>query len=175
MANNKLLTAIISIVAVILFILIAALSIGSILNIPYFDSENITSSTNQTILTSSTDTLSPIGFDITYYNSQVYNNTWLDFNGINGSVVSPRYDTISFWYKNSTVDWTFVVNSSGTLYLNGILGTPDIYPVYDNGTNMFLGKTGASTFFDGSIDDFRGYASSIDAELVNLTYFGGRL
>jgi len=106
--------------------------------------------------------------------STSFNKTWLDFES-DDSVISERYDTISFWYKNSTVDWTFIVNSSGTLYVDGVAGTPGIFPVYDNGTNMLLGQTGASTFFNGSIDDFRGYASSIDEGLINLTYLGGRL
>ena len=66
------------------------------------------------------------------------NDTWLNFDGDDDNVLSERHDTISFWYKNETVDWTFVVNSSGTLYVNGSLGTPGVYPVYDDGSNMFL-------------------------------------
>lgn len=169
------LTAVVSIVGIILVVLISALAIGSLLDSSEFGCEDIIISNNETFLTETTEIISPIGEGITSYEVNAYNNTWIDFNGINSSILSERYDTISFRYKNSTVDWIFIVNSSGTLYVNGILETPDIFPVYDNGTNMFLGKTGVSTFFNGSIDDFRGYASSIDAELVNLTYLGGRL
>ena len=98
----------------------------------------------------------------------------MDFDG-DDDVLTERYDTISFWYMNATTDWTFVVNSSGVLYVDGILGTPEIYPIHDNGSNIFIGKLDGSTFFNGSIDDFRGYNNSIEAELVNLTYLGGRL
>ncbi|KKK92946.1 hypothetical protein LCGC14_2697800 [marine sediment metagenome] len=132
------------------------------------------SSTSQTILVESTSTLSPIAWGITSSEVKANNDTWINCT-LDDFVESERYDTISFWYKNSTVDWTFVVNSSGTLYVDGVLGTPGTYPVYDSGTKMFICKTGASTFFNGSMDDFRGYASAIDAELVNLTYLGGRL
>lgn len=121
-----------------------------------------------------TQTLSAIGLEVVSFVAETYNDTWINCT-TDDYVLSNRYDTISFWYKNSTVDWTFIVNSSGTLYVDGILATPEIYPVYDNGTNMFLCKTGESEFFDGSMDDFRGYASQIDAELVDLTYLGGRI
>ena len=170
--NKTILATIISIVGVILIILFASLIIGSITESPQFACENATSETDETFLVENTKTLNGTPVTLT---AQVYNNTWLDFDGVDNYVLSERYDTISFWYKNSTVDWTFIVNSSGTLYVNGVVGTPDIFPVYDNSTNMFLGKTGASTFFNGSIDDFRGYDSSIDSVLANLTYLGGRL
>ena len=128
----------------------------------------------QTILTESSDTLIPISLGITSSEVKANNDVWINCT-TDDFVESERYDTISFWYKNSTVDWTFIVNSSGTLYVDGVLGTPEVFPVYDDGSNMFLCKTGVATFFNGSIDDFRGYASAIDAELVNLTYLGGRL
>jgi len=138
-------------------------------------SEDASNSSTQSILTQTSSTLSPIGEGITSSLLIRKNDTWTDYNGITDYLLSERYDTISFWYKNSTTDWIFIVNSSGILYVNGSLGTPEIYPVYDNGGNMFIGKIDAITFFNGSIDDFRGYNNSIDADLVNLTYLGGRL
>ena len=136
--------------------------------------ELLSASSTQTILTESSDTLIPISLGITSSEVKANNDVWINCT-TDDFVESERYDTISFWYKNSTVDWTFIVNSSGTLYVDGVLGTPEVFPVYDDGSNMFLCKTGVATFFNGSIDDFRGYASAIDAELVNLTYLGGRL
>ncbi len=130
------------------------------------------SSVSENILVESSTTLS--NKEITSSEVKANNDTWINCT-TDDFVESERYDTISFWYKNSTVDWIFVVNSSGTLYVDGVLGTPDLFPVYDSGVKMFLCKTGASTFFNGSMDDFRGYNSSIDATLVNLTYLGGRL
>ncbi len=104
----------------------------------------------------------------------VHNQTWLDFDGVDDVLVNNRSDTISFWYKNTTTDWTFIVNSSGTLYVNGTIGTPGIYPIYDDGVNMNFGKTDATTFINVSIDDIRTYGAIIDSELVNLTFQDGR-
>lgn len=133
-------------------------------------SPGIISSSSQTILTSLTTTLSPVVNGITSSSVTANNDTWLEFDGDNDVLVVERFDTISFWYENATTDWTFIVNSSGTLYVNGVLGTPEIYPVHDDGVNMNIGKTDGSTFFNGSIDDFRGYGAEIDSSLVNLTF-----
>lgn len=155
---------------------LVVLSIVSLIVINSLDDSSpiLQASFNETILssngTSNTLTYLPVTFSAIRKNK-----TWLEFDGTNDNAVSIRYDTISFWYKNTTVNWTFIVNSSGTIYVNGSLGTAGIYPVYDDGSNMFLGKIDGATFFNGSIDDFRGYNNSIDAELVNLTYYGGRL
>lgn len=130
---------------------------------------------NETFISVYESNNSLIHTNITSLSATRKNDTWLEFDGVDDNVESERYNTISFWYKNATTDWTFIVNSSGTLYVNGSLGTPGIYPIYDNGINMYLGKLNSSFFFNGSMDDFRGYNNSIDAELVNLTYLGGRL
>ena len=163
------------------FVLILSIAILAFVIVVVFgtlqDSEIIGqegASSSQTILATSVGTLSPIGTGITTSEVKANNDTWINCT-TDDFVETERYDTISFWYKNATVDWTFVVNSSGTLYVNGTTGTPGAFPVYDDGANMFLCMTAAATFFNGSIDDFRGYSSSIDAELVNLTYLGGRL
>ena len=37
---------------------------------------------------------------------------------------------------NATTDWTFVVNSSCVLYVDGILGTPELYRINDNGSTI---------------------------------------
>lgn len=74
--------------------------------------------------------------------------------------------TAAFWYKNSTGTWHHVVNSSGTYYLDGLLSTqPSDYPMYyDSG--LYIGKSDASTYFNGSIDDVRVYDYALEADDV---------
>ncbi len=161
----------------VFFILLAALFGAIIMSFLFIgmlnisESDTISDSINKTY---ESPFLLASGSGIITSEVKVNNDTWIDCT-TDDFVESERYDTISFWYMNSTVDWIFITNSSGTLYVDGVLGTPELFPVYDNGTKMFLCQTGEFTFFDGSFDDFRGYNSSIDAELVNLTYLGGRL
>ena len=128
-------------------------------------------SSSQTILTETTETISPIGDGITSLTATALNQTWLDFDGIDDVVTltSDEITSISFWYKNETLDWTFITNSSGTLYVDGVAATPEQFPVIYNGSDYLIGKEGA-VFFNGSIDDFRVYDSTLDAELVGLIY-----
>lgn len=175
MEKKDLIIAISLSVSVVILSVISALVVGSLTSSPALQCTDITLSSNDIVLTQFSATLSPIDEGITSSEVKSNNDTWIDTDGVDDFVLSERYDTISFWYMNSTsVDWIFVVNSSGTLYVDGVLGTPVQFPVYDDGANMFLGQTGAAAFFNGSFDDFRGYASPIDADLVNLTYLGGR-
>ena len=164
------------VVGVIIMIVISGLIVQSFLDSPSLDcvDTNDGLSSNQSILTESTATLSPVEDGINSSSIVSNNDTWLEFDGVGNVIISERFDTISFWYKNTTTDWTFVVNSSGTLYVDGVLGTPGIYPVYDDGVNMFIGKIDGSTFINVSIDDFRGYGAEIESSLVNLTYQDGR-
>jgi len=164
-------------------VVIIIVGIAILLSIGIYLAEQIEDETSVQTVESSTKsiltnynvatTLTPIGEGITSNSILTKNRTWLNFT--DDYVLTDRYDTISFWYKNDTTPWTFVVNSSGTLYVNGSLGTPGIYPIYDNGSDMFIGKLNITEFFNGSIDDFRGYNNSINADLINLTYQGGRL
>jgi len=68
--------------------------------------------------------------------------------------ITQNKNSTSFWYKNSTSSsWTHVVNTSGTLYINGIIATPVQYPIYTNGNTIQIGKIDSSSYFNGSIDD----------------------
>ena len=272
------------------------------------------------VLTSLTNSLVPIDNGITTLNAQVYNQTWLDFNATNETytlIDSSLEDSITFWYKNLTSDWTFLSttlntpssvsfsviqdglpssyttgsyydslririysykNISGTLlfsptyldsntkrvyagdcllgfttekwnwswtpvsgadgyrilpdyfytavienpyfpgdcaisdfiqpfggsydyyydvstpyfidndtslfssgevhtpnaYVNNGTGNLTQYPAYHNGTHFFLGKTDATTFFNGSVDDFRVYNTSLSSDEVLNIYQEGR-
>ena len=130
----------------------------------------------QTILTSSTDTLTPIGEGITSSEVKANNDTWLDFDGVNDyvSVNLDVFNSTTFWYKNETSDWIFVVNSSGTLYVNNVSETPNQYPVYYDGSTYFIGKNDSTHFFNGSMDDFRVYNMTLVIGDINNLYSGGR-
>lgn len=114
---------------------------------------------------------------ITSSTVQVYNQTWLDFDGVDDVVVVESSDIagVTFWYKNSTSsDWIFIVNNSGVTFVNAVAGTPVQYPVYHNSTHYFLGMTDASTYFNGSIDDFRVYGYNLNTTQINSVYSEGR-
>jgi len=128
----------------------------------------------QTFFTESVYTLTHSVYDVD--NTTKRNDTWLNFNGVNDSVAIPSTitESLTFWYKNETSDWFFVANSSGTLYVDGVVDTPNQYPVYHNGTHYIFGKENATSFLNVSIDDPRGYNSTIDTSLINLIFNGGR-
>lgn len=114
---------------------------------------------------------SPTNFEL-----QSYNKTWLDFDGTNDYTLidSNVITSVTFWYKNRTHDWIFVANVSGVEYINGLSGNPHQYPIYYNGSSYFLGKEDASTYFNGSIDDFRIYDLELNYQDINLIYSEGR-
>ena len=79
--------------------------------------------------------------------------------------------SFSFWYDNkSNNKWVHVVNSSGTLYVNGELGTPNEYPLYVYGTNVTIGRTTASNYFNGKIDEVRLYNRTLSTDEVKELY-----
>jgi hypothetical protein len=138
-------------------------------------SPTITSSSSQTVLIDSTATLSPIGDGITSSNANANNDTWLEFDGVDDvvTVTSSIINSITFWYKNTTTDWTFIANSSGTTYVNGTTGVPELFPVYYNSTDYQLGKTNDSTFVNVSIYDFRVYSRELnEGEPLGLYLLG---
>ncbi len=72
------------VVGVILMVVISGLIVQSFLDSPSLDcvaTNNITSS-NQTILTQSTSTLTPVGDGIASLNANANNQTWLEFDGV---------------------------------------------------------------------------------------------
>lgn len=80
------------------------------------------------------------------------------FDGSNDYILATVTQTkksFSFWYKNSTSNfWTHVFNASGTLYVNGLNGTPSEYPLKVVGNNVYIGNKSISAF-NGSIDEVR--------------------
>lgn len=109
-------------------------------------------------------------------NSYVYNQTWLEFDGVNDYVLisSDIIDSISFWYANETSEWIFITNSSGTLYVNAVEESPLQYPIYHNGSAYFLGMYNETSYFNGSIDDFRIYEKELNITEIEDIYGNGK-
>ncbi|MFH0845891.1 MAG: LamG domain-containing protein [Patescibacteria group bacterium] len=84
-------------------------------------------------------------------------------------------ESVSFWYSDDTSGgWVHVVNSSGTYYVNGELGTPAKYPIVISGDYISIGKTAVSDFFDGEISNVKIYNRTLSADEVGLLYDLGR-
>jgi len=109
---------------------------------------------------------------------KVYNQTWLDFDGVNDKVdmeVLQSKSTISLWFKNDTYDWLSIINSGSNIYINNILNTTWTgSPYYIDGDNIYLGKTDAITFVKCSIDEFRVYEQELNISEVGEVYSDGR-
>ncbi|MBD3164322.1 hypothetical protein GF323_03915 [Candidatus Woesearchaeota archaeon] len=87
------------------------------------------------------------------------------------STVSQDKHTVSFWYKNTTeLNWTHVVNASGTLYVNGVIGAPGQYPVYISGDTIQAGKLSGSSYFNGSIDELLIFNRNLSYQEVLALY-----
>ena len=57
------------------------------------------------------------------------------------------------WYKTPTGTWTHIFMNNGTNYTNGVVSNPSTKPMYISGTNIQIGKTAVSSYFNGSIDE----------------------
>ncbi len=124
---------------------------------------------NSTLYLNDSITLSNFNGNIV---TEVFNDTWLNFDGVNDVLeILINEPTVSFWYRNSTsIPWIFIVNSSGTLYVNANVETPVEYPVLQNTTGFYLGQFNNSVFFNGSMDEIRIYNRTLNAGEV-LTLF----
>lgn len=83
--------------------------------------------------------------------------------------------SVSFWYNDATSNgWRHVVNSSGVLYVDGGLGTPDKYPLVINGDQVYIGRTSMSDFFTGHMANLKIYNRALSASEVEALYDQGR-
>jgi len=85
------------------------------------------------------------------------------------ATVSESTTTISMWVQNSGT-WEHVVNANGSEYVNGASSTPSSYPIYFSGNTVQIGKTGASAYFSGKIDDVRIYNRALSADEIRYLY-----
>lgn len=111
-----------------------------------------------------------------FNNATVLNSTWIDFDGVNDylDVIDDNYETVSFWYKNSTTSWQNIINSSGTIYVNGSTGTALFYPLFYNGSDFIFGKINDTGFINVSIDEIRFYNGTINSSIALEIYNAGR-
>lgn len=141
-------------------------------SIPSSAVPSTSTSTTQTVLANNN---SPVSVTPNPSSVRVKNTTWLECDGVDDflAISNSKNETISFWYRNATTDWTHVVNSSGTLYVDGSLDTPLLYPLEINATHITFCKEGA-TFYDMDIDEIRLLNSTLDAGNVTEIYNEGR-
>jgi len=123
------------------------------------------------------NTLSPVGEGITSETVQVYNSTWLEFDGVDDVLVleytQPK-NSISFWFKNETDSWTNVINNGENIYVDGVSDSDwNYFPYYISGDYIYFGKFDASTYFNGSIENIIIYQHILNTtELAELYAIG---
>ena len=102
-------------------------------------------------------------------------NSALTFDGaddyVNITSLSNMGVTVELWKKNSTDSaWFHLVNSSGTLYVNGAVGSGQIIPATNSSGTVIIGKNNAGNYFNGTIDDVRIYNRSLSADEIKALY-----
>jgi len=90
-----------------------------------------------------------------------------DFINVSGL---PGAITYSMWLKQNNV-WSYYVNSSGTMYVNGSVTTDTInLPIHNNSGEVIIGQYENNSYFTGMIDEVRIWNISLTADEVNLHY-----
>ena len=106
---------------VVILVFAFAMIVGSIAVGSTDSCTNITtsSSANQTIFTSSYDTIAPIGDGITSFNANANNQTWLDFDGVNDYINSSKIYNYEY---NDTYAICFWAISYESVVKSGVMG-----------------------------------------------------
>lgn len=164
------------VVTMIVFSALVIQSITSSAEIPC-DETGSSSSYQNITPTSLTNTLTPVEEGITSSLVLEATNVSLSFDG-DGDVVTFDIDSskavFSFWFMNDTTEWTNVIKNYDEVYVNNVLdGDWDYFPYYVSGDNVYLGKFDATTFFNGSIDNFQIYESKLSEAEVETIYNEG--
>lgn len=103
-------------------------------------------------------------------------NSALSFDGVDDYVqatVTQEKTTYSLWIKPANSVWEHVVKINGIYYVNTVQGTPTAFPIYVSGNTVQIGKTGASAYFNGLIDDVRIYNYARTLDEIRLDYNAG--
>jgi hypothetical protein len=83
-------------------------------------------------------------------------------------------ETVTLWYdKNSTGSWQHLAKSGSNYYVNGKIATPEEYPVYTSENEIYFGRTTASDFVSGLIDEVKIYNYALSADEVKQDYNQG--
>jgi hypothetical protein len=170
--NNKIFAGLFS---VIVFITIVGIGIVILTQIT---SSGYSTTYTSNFVNNGTETIEAgTGNGITSSSVSVYNQTWLNLNGLNSSVnvtINQSKATISLWFKNESYDWTSVIISGTDIYVNNISNSSwTFFPYYIVDNNLVIGKFDATTFFNGSIDEFRIYENKLNVSEVNAVYNEG--
>jgi len=99
----------------------------------------------------------------------------LSFDGVNDFVnittLSDMGVTFALWKKNSTdTIWYHLVNSSGTLYVNGATGSGQIIPMTNETGRIIIGKDDSDNYFNGKIDEVMIFNATLTASQVKSLY-----
>jgi hypothetical protein len=99
----------------------------------------------------------------------------LQFDGGNDyvsiSTLSDMGVSVALWKKNSTDSmWYHLVNSSGTLYVNSVVGSGQIMPMTNVSGTVIIGKDDAGNYFDGIIDEVMIFNTTLTADQVKSLY-----
>jgi Concanavalin A-like lectin/glucanases superfamily len=99
----------------------------------------------------------------------------LQFNGVNTAVdiasLSDMGVTVALWKKNSTDNmWYHLVNSSGTLYVNGVTGSGQVMPITNVSGNVVIGRDSSGNYFNGIIDEVMIFNVTLTADQVKSLY-----
>lgn len=99
----------------------------------------------------------------------------LNFDGIgdivNITTFSNMGTTVSLWKKNTTDSiWYHLVNSSGTLYVNGNIGSGQVVPMRNASGTIIIGRDSSGNFFNGTIDEVMIFNTSLTAVQVKSLY-----
>ncbi len=102
-------------------------------------------------------------------------NSALSFNGTNNYVnvggLANMGISVLYWKKNGTdSDWYHIGNVSGTLYVNGVVGSGQKVYVTNASGNVVIGKDASGSYFNGTIDEVRIYNRSLSAEEIRAHY-----
>lgn len=97
-----------------------------------------------------------------------------EFDGVDDyfeTTLTETKTSYAFWYANASDGiWTHIVNSSGTTYVNGATGTLAVYPIYVSGNTIQVGKTGTSSYYNGSIDNIQIWDRALSADEISALY-----
>ncbi|MFZ3077802.1 MAG: LamG-like jellyroll fold domain-containing protein [Candidatus Aenigmatarchaeota archaeon] len=107
---------------------------------------------------------------------QIANGT--QFDGANDYVnvtsMSGMGVTVELWKKNGTdAGWLHLVNSSGTLYVNGAAGSGQVIPATNSSGTVIIGRDNSGNYFNGTIDEMKVYNRTLSADEILQHYQNG--
>lgn len=105
-------------------------------------------------------------------------NNGLQFDGVNDyanvTSLSNMGLAVELWKKGSSdTIWYHLVNSSGTLYVNGAVGSGQIIPLTNSTGTVIIGRDSPGNYFSGTIDEVKIYNRFLSADEISQHYQKG--